>query len=293
MWPFDKEKENSKPASSADPAGRVRELSSQGLSEAEIVGRMEKEGYTSDEVDFAIKDALKSAVSRESSRGFMPPRERLAPDMPPSPNERPAGPPRPPQPPELESQPHDLGEPGQGDEWSEPEEFPEPPPSAGARQSGMPQPPFSFGGMGGEAPKGQGRMPDETDQDLDYPEDDDISVLERKRMSHEQRMQEVEEIVEGVVEEKWDMMRGELSQINASLGSLDSRVNSLEQSLEKLQSEKKTEVQQIEEKIDTYKESMSEVAGRMEAMESAIKDSLNPMMNSLRSLNDTVKSLKK
>jgi len=53
------------------------------------------------------------------------------------------------------------------------------------------------------------------------------------------------------------------------------------------------EVKGIEEKIDSYKQNMNELNGRIESMERALKDSLSPMLDSLRSLSETVRMLKK
>ena len=44
--------------------------------------------------------------------------------------------------------------------------------------------------------------------------------------------------------------------------------------------------------ITAYKDSIADIAARMEAVERAMKDSLTPMMQSLRSLSDTIKALK-
>jgi len=59
-----------------------------------------------------------------------------------------------------------------------------------------------------------------------------------------------------------------------------------------IRSEKSNQVKGIEEKIDSYKQSMGEINGRIESMERALKDSLSPMLESLRSLSETVKMLK-
>ena len=63
----------------------------------------------------------------------------------------------------------------------------------------------------------------------------------------------------------------------------------MEQSLTQVKGVKRSEVDDIKTTVESYKESMSELASRMEAMERALKDSLTPMMQSLRSLSETVK----
>lgn len=54
----------------------------------------------------------------------------------------------------------------------------------------------------------------------------------------------------------------------------------------------KTDMEQIEDKIDTYKQSINEVSARMESIEKAMKDSLTPMMQSMRSLTETIRTVK-
>jgi prefoldin subunit 5 len=73
---------------------------------------------------------------------------------------------------------------------------------------------------------------------------------------------------------------------------MQNRVSLLEQSVNKFDNEKRSDLDSIEDKIDTYKQSIGDVASRMEAVETAMKNSLQPMMQTLRSLSDAVKSLK-
>jgi prefoldin subunit 5 len=71
------------------------------------------------------------------------------------------------------------------------------------------------------------------------------------------------------------------------------KVSGLESTMGQLKGVKPTEVEEIKAGIETYRESMSELSERMEAMERAVKDSLTPMMQSLRSLSETIKVIKK
>jgi len=310
MWPRRKKAETQKSGFSlANPIDRVRTLSNQGLPEPDIAKTMQDEGYIDSEIDAGMKGALKSAVDPEPSREFLPPRERFAVERP-EPRAPEGAPPelelepRPAEPMPPEAVPPRLPEPGE--EFEEPAPSrqapplpPEPPePSEGAPpmpprpEPGAPKPPFSFEEFGAMQKPREPGMP-EAPEPMDFEfDDDEISMLEKRRRTKDSRTRELEELTETIIEEKWDMARNDINDIRLSMDNLDSRLASVEQSIDKIESQKKTELQQIDEKIDTYKGSMSEVSGRLEAMETAMKDSLTPMMQSVRSLNETVKNIK-
>jgi len=315
MWPLKKKKGIPKTDSLADPIDRVKTLSSQGISEIEIIRKMEEEGYTPAEIDNSMKDALKSRVDSQSSREFLPPRERFAsggpappraPEMTPEPIEpalrpepvepAPAPAPMPPEP--IEERPPAPVAPAHPAPTETELALPPGPPPSPRTGAGAPQPPFTFEEFGNMQRPAGAREPEKLgpgvyESEFDEEEDMPASELEGTRRSKESRIRETEEIVEAIVEEKWGMMKGELADIHGTIEGIDSRIGSLEQTMEQIRGEKKTEIKQIDEKIDTYKESISEMCGRMEAMETAIKNSLTPMMQSLRSLSETVKTIKK
>ena len=103
---------------------------------------------------------------------------------------------------------------------------------------------------------------------------------------------ELEEAVESVVDEKWIEFERKSGDIINKIQSLENKINSMEKFISELQSEKKTELEEIKGMIDNYKNSMTEVTGKMDSVERALKDALTPMMQSLRSLSDTIKVLK-
>lgn len=104
---------------------------------------------------------------------------------------------------------------------------------------------------------------------------------------------DLEETVEGVVEEKWTAFQHEIEEINERFEKVNQRITAIEASLAQFRGVKKDDVEHIRGAIDSYKESMDEVSSRMEAMERAVKDSMTPMMQSLRSLSDTLQSMKR
>jgi len=84
------------------PTERVVSLSSQGISEPEIIRSLRDEGFSPLEVDRAMKQALRSGAGMSSSAPPMPPQSQLPPPpprmqpFPPSYGNYPPEPPRPP-----------------------------------------------------------------------------------------------------------------------------------------------------------------------------------------------------
>jgi DNA repair exonuclease SbcCD ATPase subunit len=108
----------------------------------------------------------------------------------------------------------------------------------------------------------------------------------------QERRRAIEELTEGVVEEKWNDFRRRIDDINSKFQQINDRIAVLEQKLGQVESDKKSDVLEIESKIDTYKQSIDGIDSRMEAVEKAMKDSLTPMMQTLRSLSEAIKALK-
>ena len=55
----------------------------------------------------------------------------------------------------------------------------------------------------------------------------------------------------------------------------------------------KNEVEQIRSSINQYGESITEMSARMGSVEKVVKDSMTPMMQTLRSLSEAVKELRR
>ena len=243
------------PARKIIPTDEVRALSSRGVPEPDIIRTLRSEGYSTSEIDQAMKEALKSRVSGEFPE---PPNEY---------GERPLGGPPETLPPREEI-PRGLGYPS-----SEAEEGPELPPpyEAPAREPEFPETP-----RGGDflrpppsraAPPGRGPS----------------KSVDRK---------EIEELAEVIVDEKLRGMGERLKTIDTQFQQVNRKIDSLSEEINKIKSEKSGEVKGIEEKIDNYSKSMDELNGRIESMEKALKDSLSPMLGSMRSLSELVKSMK-
>lgn len=261
MWPFKEKKRVSRPARDRVPTGRVLQLSSQGVSEPEIIQTLKSEGYTPLQVDQAMKDALKSSVGTSTG---------TAPAMSPTP---PA--PAPPEPgltpPRREMRPEDVPSlPPLPTEAELP-----PPPSAEL----LPERPEMTGAEFEPPLPGEEEIPR-----LREP----MTKIEMK----EGRRRALEELAEAIIEEKWMGIREEIMNLKSQMQEINIKVTSLEQSFSQIRGEKKTDMEKIEDKIDTYKQSINEVSARMESIEKAMKDSLTPMMQSMRSLTETIRTVK-
>jgi prefoldin subunit 5 len=273
------------------PTDRVITLSSQGLSEPEIIQTLREEGYTPVQVDNAMTEALRGAAAGG------PPAQ-----------------PRPRQYPQREYPPQGYGPPARR---PAPRPLLEPQPDYDEFANEEPEQPMP-GYQPGRMPPGQGLSPEppvdfeefkRTNKDLGFPEipgrEEELPEEEmeqpitrfpvrdrtRGEMKQEKRRM-IEELTEGVVEEKWSDFRKRVDDMNDRFQQLNERISTLEQKIGQAQGEKKSDLLEIEGKIDTYKQTMDEVESRMESVERAMKDSLTPMMQTLRSLSDTIKSLK-
>ena len=265
MWPFKENKRVSRPARDRIPTGRVLTLSSQGVSEPEIIQTLKNEGYTPLQVDQAMKEALKSSVGTGGAGA--PPAPPYSP--PPSPGFRP----------EHEFAPR-RREPGP--------DFPDLPPLP--TDTEFPPPPSEMISRGEE--------PIEEEYEPSLPGEEEEPVIPRlrepmtRREMKDEKRRALEELAESIVEEKWMEVREEIMNLKAQLQDLSMKTTSLEQSMRQVEGSKRTDMQKIEDKIDTYRQSMNEVSARMEAIEQAMKDSLTPMMHSLRSLTETIRTMK-
>ncbi len=278
MWPFggDKGKKGAmrRPTDMERvPTGRVIALSSRGMSEPEIIKTLKGEGYTPLQVDQAMKEALKTSVaSGPAGPPEPPPQEELPGDYP---QESGMGPPR------REMRPEDVPAiptiPTEDDLPPPPEPLPGPPEPPRFRGLDMPGP--DDAGMNEEPLPGEEPIPR-------------LREPVTRKEAKEDRRRALEELAESIIEEKWVGIREEIMNLKSQAQETNLKVASLEQSIKHIEGEKRTDMEQIEEKIDTYKQSIGEVSSRMESIEKAMKDSLSPMMQSMRSLTDTIRSMK-
>lgn len=243
------------PAGKIIPTDEVRALSSRGVPEPDIIRTLRREGYSTGEIDQAMKEALRSKVSGE----FYQPSNEYG--------ERPLGGPPENMPPSEEI-PGGLGYPISGG--------PEVPSPTFEEQS--PEPAFP------EAPTG--------DDFLRPPPASTAPEPRRRKPSKGIDRKEIEELAEVIVEEKLRMMDNRFKTIDAQFQQVNKRVDTVSGELDKIRSEKGGMVEGIENKIDAYSKQINEVNGKIESMENAFKDSLTPMLESMRSLTELVKTMR-
>jgi archaellum component FlaC len=270
------------------PVSDVRALSARGVPEPDIIRTLRNEGYSTGEIDTAMKDALRDRIS--GPQGYnQGPQQRYV--------ERPMPPARgfPPLEEDDEDLPAPLGRPRQ------PQEF------AGR---GMPDEPMGsdFGGISPSSFR-----PRSPDEDFDEPGFEEPAqgpygprpipnqgprgMPPGRRPGPGQQARptgrkEMEELAEVVVDEKLREMHNRVNAFQTSFQQLNAEIEMLNNEITRIRSEKLSEVKEIEAKIDDYKQCMTDMAGRIDSMEHALRDSLSPMLESLRSLSETIKLLK-
>lgn len=279
------------------PTQRVLSLSSQGMSEPEIIRTLQREGYQPMAVDRAMKDAMRSGAGQaQQPPGMMPPPH--APMAPPAPRMAPQ--------PAYQQAPYAHPAP------------PAPMAPLGGQQpfGGFEQPSFSKNKY---APTDWGEDDDLPDDDLDMqkvprdrrlgpaalfsdlddekppipgvPEREPLRFAEaplpkerdeRDKELRDRRRREVEEMVEQIAEEKWqDMSR---------------RIHDVDERVEKLSSEMKNaparaaggpapeEFSALKNDLSSIRQSIEETNARIDSIEEVVKGSLSPMIESIRKL---------
>jgi len=272
------------------PTERVVSLSSQGLSEPEIIRSLRDEGYSPLEVDRAMKQALRSGAGLQ-----MPPPPPLAGPM------------------------------GRMDQGSPQFGFP---PSNDVPQRGMPPPPGRQQGFSEEKyTPNVWDMNDDVEDDLDKPLpkeraagpdkflsglDDDLPPIperpdkgplpftepplpkdrdDRTRELKDRRRREMEELAEEITDEK--------SQ------EVVTRMQALEDKVERIASAVKgglqagsgsgaspADIEELRKDIEDYKHSIDDTNARIDSLEDVVKNSLTPMIESVKRFSSAVRAPK-
>lgn len=149
-------------------------------------------------------------------------------------------------------------------------------------------PKFPLGPLPPTEPAGRGPVEEEIEEEMPL-------LPPPKPPEHRERIskEEVEEIVEAILEEKWEEFEEKFGKMEAKVDEIGSKVAEMESVVNELKQIKKTDIQEIKENVNTYKDLFTEMTSRMEATEKVVKDSLAPMMETMRSLSEAVKALKK
>lgn len=216
-------------------AEKIRGLSKQGMAEPDIVRELKGRGYSSVEIDRALRDTLKGSVGEPALPiREQPVREVRRPTT--FTNE------------EIERNPLKMPEPP-----LPPRQY-KPAPPYQERTAAKPFPTLGFGKPAGG--------------------------------------KEVEELIEVSVAEKWKDVEGKMKGVEGMFADFDSRLKKIEEQLNELKETGQKHDSEVLSKIETYKDSMSELATRMEGMESALKSAMESVLESNRALSEAVRSLK-
>jgi len=109
--------------------------------------------------------------------------------------------------------------------------------------------------------------------DMDDLDDDDMDVDELVSGS----MKGLDESVESM---------------NSGISSISEKLASIEEKVAKMQAGKTPELERLDDKIRMYSESVADIHSRMGTVEKALRDGMTPMMETMKILTETVKSLK-
>lgn len=299
------------PAGPRIPTEKVVSLSSQGLSEPEIIKTLREEGFSPLEVDRAMKDALRTGTGVQS-----PPQARQGPMGPPSPPPlpgtqpsaplpapplqaaapTPAPPPYPPLPgqppgqqpgglppsfPQQQYQPSPWG--AEDDLDDDMEDLPKEKrmgPGAFMDDLEAPLPPGPLGAAGEE------RKPLPFAEPL--PKGGDERVKELK----DRRRREVEELTEEVSEEKLSEM---MNRVNALEGKIDEMASGVKSAADQVPGPgmPPQEIESIRKEIENQKQTIEDANARIDSLEEVVKGSLTPMVESIRKFSHAVKASKK
>ncbi len=80
--------------------------------------------------------------------------------------------------------------------------------------------------------------------------------------------------------------------MNSNVSSISEKLASVEEKVAKIQTTKSPNLERLDDKIRMYSQSVADIHSRMETVEKGLRDGMTPMMESLKLLTETVKSLK-
>lgn len=102
-----------------------------------------------------------------------------------------------------------------------------------------------------------------------------------------------EEYINYAVEEKMNESNKAIEEISEKINELEKRIGYTHDQVNTLTQTKSSEQTQILEKIDSFKEAISDMNIRLGGMEKAFKEALPPLIESVRALCDLVQRFKK
>ncbi len=242
----------------SDPVfARVKELSERGFSEPEVFKTLKKEGFKSLDIDKAIRHNIRSEVGLpmpkpESREGPIMKPKKIAPTHT-----------------EIEAEIDEdsipkLPELPELREKLEEEPMDVAPPSRVSRPLHIPPPKRIV-------------------RSLPHDHTEKESHMGKK---------EAEELIEIVVSDKLSQFTEKIASLDNRFKEYDSEIKELNRKIDKINNEKETEIQKISKKIDDYKDSMEGINSRMDAIKTALKQTLLNVTDKVEKLDNTLDILK-
>lgn len=239
------------------PIEIVQKLSSQGKSEQEIVAQLRLQGFTPQQISSAMNQAIKQVVKGEAGSPKplgLSPEEKFTPGPPT------AGVSRPqisagPQPVQASRRPEPV-----------PRTMPPAPPPTIQTAQPMRGPPIG--------------IPPE-------------KIIVPPQAMHGQSEISVEELVEAIVNERWIKFEEKLSIFESRDVNLQQQIQEVRKHIDELRSETKKQESTLVEKLDDFGGSIEKTQARIGSIESAFKEFVPSLAESVKSLGDVVDRLKK
>jgi hypothetical protein len=137
-------------------------------------------------------------------------------------------------------------------------------------------------------------------QDIQHPSNPQMQPLDQPTMPQipERSMQYpegygTEEMVESIVHERMGEVSQRFTELMTKQAELERYISNLHHQLSILSKGRTQTEQSILAKLDSYKDSLDEMNGKVSSLEKAFKDALPALIESVRSLTDLVQRMKK
>ncbi len=102
---------------------------------------------------------------------------------------------------------------------------------------------------------------------------------------------EVEEVVEAVVEEKWKQLEFRLDAIEKRFDAVNERLHDVDLQMRTIKESGNVASGGIEGKLDQYHDNLDQIDARIGSIEKAFKETLPSMIESVRSVNDSLQKM--
>jgi len=135
-----------------------------------------------------------------------------------------------------------------------------------------------------------------TMEDLQSEETDQYPLtpqMPEQSLNYPQQDYGAEELVESVVQEQMGEVQQRFSELSTKQASLERSIANLHHQLSVMSQGKSQTEQSIIAKLDSLKDSLEDMNGRLSSLEKAFKDALPALIESVRSLTDLVQRVRK